>query len=194
MLGEGGWIVVLIKFFPGLVMGARADKFEWNIYFVQLILQCNMCFCQIYVGTALFDRVVEVFGSSPKFLVPNIQHLQSSWSHHFYVTCLKGRKLWVHFILHLASDLYSSVLPFRNESLTSIALGFANLTVRKLEYRDYAHIFSLIKLIILYSQYRMTCRGELSKPQGVLFVMTCAKRMLAFMNCVGKARKHRCKV
>jgi len=48
MLGEGGWIVVLIKYFPGVVMRARAVKFDRNIPQTCLILQCKMCFCQVY--------------------------------------------------------------------------------------------------------------------------------------------------
>ena len=44
------------------------------------------------------------------------------------------------------------------------ASGF-DLTARK-----YAHIFPLTKLIIFYSQYDITCRGELFKTQGGLFL------------------------
>ena len=39
----GGQIFVLIKFFLGLVTRAKVEKFD------QKILQCNMCFCPVYV-------------------------------------------------------------------------------------------------------------------------------------------------
>ena len=64
-----------------------------------------------------------------------------------------------------------------------------NLTVRKCG----PHIFPLTsKLTIFYSQYHMTCRGELSKPQGGWFCDDECKKNAVFR--VGKARKRRRKV
>ena len=58
-----------------------------------------------------------------------------------------------------------------------------NLTVCKCTY-----IFPLTsKLIIFYSQYHMTYRGELSKPQGGWFCDDECKKNAGFR--VGKARK-----
>jgi hypothetical protein len=64
-----------------------------------------------------------------------------------------------------------------------------NLTVGKEVHHD---IFPLTKLIILYSQYHMTCRGKLSKPQGGWFCDDECKKNAGFR--VGKARKRRRKV
>ena len=93
--------------------------------FERLILRCDMCFCQVYVRTAhgltglwKFSAVVPHFWSPTSILVNFLKSLPLR-------NMLKGKKAASTFIiLHL--DLYSSLIPFRNKSLTSIALGSAS--------------------------------------------------------------------
>ena len=123
-----------------------------------LILQYNMGFCQFYVGLAHgLTRLWKFSAVVPYFFNTHIHQLLEAIACMYIITCLKGRKLWV----HLYFIPWSNVLTY--SSLSCNAPG-CNLTVCKC-----THIFPLTKLIILYFQYHMTCRGKLSKPQGVWF-------------------------